>query len=315
MTENTEKKDSKIKVVEYFDERFYKIEKDDGSFDYYPSTTTILGVTSKPYLAKWRGDIGNREADVRINEAAERGTRLHNAWKTYCQGGAVVFQDHRHPELTREEMDRIEGKYFGSMAILPTQDEMLQMRKLQTWRKILKPTPLITEQILYSVFNQRAGTADNIFGIEAGKYYINGSKPLMLEKGLYIADLKTGNAIDDDAFMQVADYFFMLLEMSQSVEWVAKLFESFEPLVGALIIHTGAKTKNGIEGLSTILRTREELEQDYIDINHAAELWKRKHKGIKPITLEIPTLIAMDLEQQEETSNADDTGTSKAVGV
>mgnify|MGYP001585161168 CR=1 FL=1 len=45
----------------------------------YPSVTTVLQVLSKPALARWRGKIGNEEADKISREATELGTRVHRA--------------------------------------------------------------------------------------------------------------------------------------------------------------------------------------------------------------------------------------------
>src|SRR5262249_8899610 len=45
--------------------------------DEYPRVTTILGVIRKPFLEKWRGRIGNEEADRIAREATELGTLVH----------------------------------------------------------------------------------------------------------------------------------------------------------------------------------------------------------------------------------------------
>lgn len=52
--------------------RFYKV---DG--ERYPSVTTILGILEKSGLAKWRGSVGNQEADRISKEAADHGTAIH----------------------------------------------------------------------------------------------------------------------------------------------------------------------------------------------------------------------------------------------
>ena len=35
----------------------------------YPSVTTILSIIRKPYLERWRGEIGNDDADFIMEEA------------------------------------------------------------------------------------------------------------------------------------------------------------------------------------------------------------------------------------------------------
>ena len=79
-----------VKVIEYFDQRFYKMSFLD-PLDYFPSVTTKLGIIDKPFLARWRGDIGNREADYRVRDAQEKGSNIHNGWFVMTQGGAVVY--------------------------------------------------------------------------------------------------------------------------------------------------------------------------------------------------------------------------------
>lgn len=45
----------------------------------YPSVTTILSVIRKPFLERWRGNLGNHEADRVSREAADYGTAVHAA--------------------------------------------------------------------------------------------------------------------------------------------------------------------------------------------------------------------------------------------
>ena len=52
--------------------RHYKI---DG--ERYPSVTTVLSVLEKSGLAKWRGNVGNKEADRISEEARTYGTAIH----------------------------------------------------------------------------------------------------------------------------------------------------------------------------------------------------------------------------------------------
>lgn len=296
-----------VKMIEWFDDHWYKIEhsgvtnsgKPQTETIYLPSVTTILGVTAKPFLAHWRGDIGNREADLRMAEGAERGTRLHNAWSIYCQGGAVIYNPHLRPNYTFEQIDDLRTQYADRVAILPTQDEMYQMTKLEALFKALKPTHILTESVMFSIKNGRAGTCDNFIALEAGEYQINGNGAVKLEKGLYVADLKTGKVVDDDAFMQISDYGFMLEEMAAlGVDWAAELISKYGKVQGGMIIHTSAKTRSGIEGLATLVRSREQLIQDQEDMNRIHAIWKRKNSGAKPDVFEFPSLIV----RKEETT-------------
>ena len=97
-----------------------------------------------------------------------------------------------------------------------------------------------------------------------------------MKKGFYVVDLKSGKNIDDDHYLQVSAY--------------AKALK-IKGLMGALIIHTNASTKSGIEGLQTYYRTNLELKNDFKNFLNAHELWKRKFASMKPKQIEVPTKI------------------------
>lgn len=282
-----------IKLVEWFDDHWYKVKYEvDGQevVEYIPSVTTKLGVVSKPFIAKWRGDIGNREADLRVFEASERGVRIHHGWYTMTTGGIAIFNPPNKPNYTAEQISEFNEIYFGNVAIIRYQDEMHDLVKLAKWLYLVKPKIVGSELMVYSLKNKDAGTTDNVFDIEKGEYLVNGKTPLELPRGRYIADLKTGNMVDEDAFWQIACY--------------AKCYEEmgFGEINGGLIIHTGAKTKKAIEGLATLYRTKEQMEEDYQSYRLAAALWERKNADAKPQTFEFPTLLTYLKEPQHEKS-------------
>jgi len=271
-----------IKMIQWFDDHFYKITYTVDGFemtDYFPSATTKLGVVAKPFLAKWRGDIGNREADLRMFEASERGVRLHHAWYVLTTGGAVVYNPFQRPNYNEYELEKIMADNFGNVAVIRYQDEMYELYKLQRWLQVVNPTIIASEMIVYSIPNRDAGTTDNVMSIKEGEYMINGAKPLKLPGGVYIVDLKTGNVVDDDAFMQTACYAKCYQEMVKT------------EIVGTLILHTGSKVRSAIEGLSTLYRSKEQMEQDYQDYRLAAALWERKNGDSKPKVFEFPSLL------------------------
>ena len=281
--------ENKVKMVEFFDDHFYKVAEEGNPPIYIPSVTTKLQASPKPFLARWRGDVGNREADSRMLEAGDRGSRIHHAYHVFKTNGAVIFQPWQKPIYTREQIMEFEKQYEGNIAVLYTQDEMYQLYKLQRLYDILKPGILFSEAIVYSVETMDAGQVDDIWHIQAGEYKVNGREPLVLEEGLYINDLKTGKEVDDDAFMQVAAYLKTAERMGMG------------PFRGTLITHTNAKTKTGIEGLSVSYRSLPEVEQDYADYRHVAAIWERKFGNMKPKIFEFPSLIVQN--KGEENAN------------
>lgn len=272
-------------LVEWFDEHWYKVLVD-GVYDYLASVTTKLGILDKPFLARWRGDIGNREADMRVHEAGQRGSRIHWAWEVALKGGAVVFDPWQAPIYTTEGIAALKAKY-GDVAILRVQEEMWQMVKLQRQFDILKPMVIGIEEKLFDLDTRDAGTVDAVYSLLDGEYMVNGAKPVRLAKGIYINDLKTGSQVQDEAYYQTAKYLAMY-EKKYGTK-----------CAGTLITHTSAKTKGGIAGLATYLRTREQvMDEDLPMFNKIAAVWDAKHKDDKPQTYEFPSLITLKKEPQ-----------------
>lgn len=286
-TKSIEKPSVEPVLVQWFDEHWYRVVKD-GVVDYYPSVTTKLGQLAKPFLAKWRGDVGNREADIRLFESQEKGKRTHNALDVMVNGGAILYQPFGTPNYTREQEDALRQQYGERLSILRHQDEMLDVWKVRQWLEIVKPNVIATEKMVCDDEQRDAGTIDRIDMIRAGTYNVNGSKPVRLAGGKWIVDYKTGGTVTDDVWLQLAPY----AKMEEKMTGIA--------CAGALVIHTGALTKSAIPGLATLVRTREELEEDYIDFRHVAALWERKNRDAAPRLLEFPSLIT--LKAQGETN-------------
>jgi len=61
--------------------RYYDI---DGTL--YPSVTTVLSIIRKPYLERWRGEIGNEDADFIMEEAGGLGSEVHRIADNIAQG-------------------------------------------------------------------------------------------------------------------------------------------------------------------------------------------------------------------------------------
>lgn len=269
-----------IKQIEWFDQRFYKVDFGDGNFLYYPSVTTKLQAASKPFLATWRGDIGNREANLRMRQAADRGSRIHYGWYLMTTGGTVIYNPFQRLNYTKDEIKDIEAESNGIL-ILEDQSEMWDIVKLEKWHKAVNPKVEASELIVYSAKNNEAGQLDSLMYIKEGEYSINGAKPLYIPEGRYVVDLKTGKVVGNDAYMQTAAYANCYSEMTK------------ETITGSLIIHTGSKTKTGIEGLSTHLRLKDEMKQDYENFRSVADVWDRLFSKEKPEIMEFPSLVKL----------------------
>lgn len=267
------------KLVEWFDDHFYKFEFEEGRIEYFPSVTTKLGIINKPFLAKWRGDIGNEAADRRMVEAQDKGSREHHAWSVLCLGGAVIFQPEKKPIYSQSEIEDLMIEHNGNVAILRNQEEMLDLTKLSRWLDVVKPKILASEVLVYDIENRDAGTVDNIFEIKPGEYQVNGSKPVKLG-GIYVADLKSGKSVDKSAYKQTAAY----------VNCVEKM-GLHKDIAGTIILHTSSANRSGIEGLSTIVRTAEQVKGDYKSYRLAAALWEDENTDYSPKVFQLPTIL------------------------
>ncbi len=276
-------------MLEWFDIHWYRIEIEDSKgkieIRYLPSTTSKLSAMPKPFLSRWRGDIGNREADLRLYEAGDKGTRIHYASTVLAKEGAVVYNPYNHPNYTQDEIKQLQDEYFDrDVFILQDQDEMWQVAKFKQWLDVVKPEIIAYDKIVYDLDNNEAGTIDFIFKIKQNFYDVAGSKPFPLDGGYYITDLKSGKEIYDDNYLQVADYTKMACNQVINEAEVK----------GALIIHTNAtKTKKGIEGLTTKFSNMEKIEEDYRAYRHVAAVWETINTSAHPKMIEFPSLLTL----------------------
>lgn len=63
--------------------RVYPVTLPDGRVVYYPSVTTGLSILRRPRLERWRGAVGNAEADRIAAEAAALGAAVHEAVRLF----------------------------------------------------------------------------------------------------------------------------------------------------------------------------------------------------------------------------------------
>lgn len=268
-----------IPSVEYFDDRVYKVKKN-GQEVYIASVTTKLGIENKPFLYKYYAELGWDQARKKLHEAGERGKRIHYAWYIYLVKGAVIYNPWNKPTFTEEQIKEISDKHNGLISVLGEQSEMLAVWKLQRFFEITKPVIKDLEMNVYSIEDDIAGTLDNAFFFEKGKYDVSGAKGLTIEEsGIYICDLKTGNVVSDSAWAQIAAYEKAYVAMGK------------EKPKGGMILHTSSPIKRGIEGFSCEIKTSEELKFHYNIYNHLSEVWKARNPNFGPVAFSFPAII------------------------
>ena len=270
MDKQPEKKSDGIKRVEFYSDRWYRIGE-----TYYPSVTTILGVLNRPGLTRFRGDVGNREADMRMFEAGERGTRIHSGLETLAKGGTVILNPPQHPNYSQDEINAI-----PFVNVMRYQDEYLQVMKLKQFFDIVKPEIEAVEITVYAHSHKYAGTVDLMLRIKDGSYAVNGRTPLKIPGGRYCCDLKSGKIIDRSAYKQTAAY--------------ARAYEEMEmgKVDGTIILWTGSSNRSGIEGLGVQLRT-DKVDNDYVGFLRAQEEWLEDNEGKQPKMFDFPIMMSL----------------------
>ena len=135
----------------------------------YPSVTTIVGaILRKPFLEKWRGDVGNREADRRRDEAGEHGKNVHRACGLVMQGVVAIPFD--LPPLHEEQVDAF-----------------------KLWHDLAVEEVISIEETIFNDMYGYAGTLDE-------RAILKGDRlPTVI-------DLKTGHIDEDHCRMQTAAY-------------------------------------------------------------------------------------------------------------
>lgn len=270
---------SKIPTAMWFDDRFYKVKKDDEEY-IIASVTTKLGIENKPFLYRWYAELGWDQARRRLNEAGERGKRIHYAWYIYLMGGVVLYNPWEAKNYSDDEIAKYTKDSNGLISILEEQSEMVSLWKLATFYNRVRPKIADLELNVFSVEDDIAGTLDNAFHIEAGKYDVSGSAGLVIpETGIYICDLKSGNQVSDSAWAQIAAYERAYISMGR------------EKPKGGIVLHTSASTKKGILGFSAELKTSNELKFHYEIYQHLAAVWKARNPDAGPRAFEFPTII------------------------
>ena len=272
-----------IQTAMFFDDRGYRIKLGQQSFFECASVTTKLGIEDKPFLYRWYAELGWDQARKKLNEAGERGKRIHYAMYIYLMGGMVVYNQWQNPKYTDQQIQEFKDQnpYF---MVLGNQDEMLALWKIQKFLDIVKPEIIKLEETVWHISEGIAGTLDMVLKIEKGTYDVNGAKGLIIpETGIYIGDLKTGSTVSESAWAQIAAY--------------QKAFESLSGLKtqGGFVLHTSGSSKKGIEGLSVPLKTSEELKSDYQIFKSLSYVWDQRNPNFTLKAFEFPTIIQRKL--------------------
>lgn len=161
-------KHNDLNRVDVLDERFYKV-----GDEYFPSVTTVLQVYPKGYwYDAWLKDVG-RNADTIRNEAAEKGSNVHNAIERILLGG--------------EERWIVDGKQMYTLI-----EWQMICRFMEFHSKYLNQGEQVAaETQLFSKSMKLGGTCDLVTKINGETWLI---------------DFKTSNGLHKTNEMQLAVY-------------------------------------------------------------------------------------------------------------
>ena len=148
-----------------------------------PGTTTITGLLNKPYLIKWANNLGLEGIDSSkyTDEAAAIGTLAH----------AMVQAHLQKDELNMDQYSKIQIDHAENSLI-----SFFEWKSRHLVDPILCETPMVSEELKYG------GTLDC--------YCMLDGEPVLL-------DIKTGKAVYEEYFVQLAAYRNLLEERGHPV--------------------------------------------------------------------------------------------------
>lgn len=156
--------------VEFCDERYYKfINTETGEELYYPSATFILRSFPMDFeLLKWVGNVGNESAKRISSQAAESGSKVHNAIE----------------KLLLDEKIKWDDKIYN-------EQEWSGICRFLDFYATYQPKLIFSERTIFSHKHKYAGTIDYLCKIGDETWLI---------------DFKFSNAVHDSYMLQLAAY-------------------------------------------------------------------------------------------------------------
>lgn len=283
--------DETLLRVEYFDDRFYKgtfdIDKNiekllpkfesrivlrKNDFDIYmDSVTTILGKSNPmPYLAKWRGVVGNITADWITKNAMDTGSHVHSACENYVKGFPVIY---RNEKTNFPTMEMISG--FQDIFFVKSQEAMIMVNRFKQLLDLFKPEINDVELTVYKIEENilYAGTCDYIMTIQEGEYELSSRTKIKIpETGKYLIDIKSGKSTDEEMFLQTSAYTKCLNDIKGNMIW-----------------HINADRRTGIKGTDVLFT--QEIDFYYEQFCNLYKTYLFKNKDIKPNLYEFETIL------------------------
>lgn len=264
-------KEKSIYQITTTDERWYTRETVDPVtklpvIQFVPSVTWICGYVPKGIeFYKWLANKGWDEAEAIKADAADKGSKIHQACETLLLGEAVGMQaefstgdDEKKQELSPDE-------YTGVVSFTE-------------WFNTVKPEIIMNERYVVSTMYGYAGTVDFICRI-------NGQ--------VYIIDFKTSQYIWPSMEAQLSAYKQAVIEMVKSGELVGLTVEEAESARLA-VLQLGYKRNKKAYKFNDI---EDKFQRVFLP---AREFWLNATEGQKPKQYELPVQVKLNFEKPEE---------------
>ena len=283
-----------IELVELFNRHIYWVQTATGKREPIPSVTTQLGAISNDFIPRLRGDLGNREADARMNEAGRAGTRIHYASYIYTKGGVVLYDYPTEINVNPELRDKVTtiiaqcNRLNKPFYILRDQNEYMKFLLIKAWHETVKPVVHFNEVSMGSIDEFAAGTIDKIIEVKETQTFadIAGSRAVTIEAGLWVYDEKNG-------------FYDSIHHQAQTGEYLILAEKNLgEELKGTIIVHTKASTRGKYPGLSTYVTPRTEALENAKLFKWAQGIWLKQNPNWKP-EIEMFNPISMRPEVEE----------------
>lgn len=193
-----------------------------------PSVTTVLSILSKPALIHWAWDCGMKGEDYRKvrDNAADIGTLAHYLIRCHLRGETPDTAEYSPANLSKAETCLL--RYWD-------------------WEKGKNLKPLMIEQPLVSERYGYGGTIDCLAKVDGD---------------LVLIDHKTGKAIYNEMFYQLAAYKHLLWEAAP-----------YSDLNRAMILRIGKEESEGFE-----VREAGNLETEWDIFQACLQIWKLQHQ-------------------------------------
>ncbi|MBU2249512.1 MAG: PD-(D/E)XK nuclease family protein [Gammaproteobacteria bacterium] len=239
------------KRIDVFDERWYQITLEDKTTVDLPSVTTYLEAYPKGYGYEYW--LMNTKDPYKVrDEAGQLGTNVHKMIERTLRGETVSYVEGQLQEWER----------FLSWCVW--------WKKYTAENKVEFETNGV-ECVVWSTDIQTAGTVDLLAKVN----------------DLYrVHDWKTGNSVEDTAFIQVSVYDFLV---RSSIEAETK---------PPIIVQINPKLNK--KGVRTYEVDAEDLDGYVDDFQHTKSNWLRTNKNPKPKYRSYPSEISLDFIRDNE---------------